>query len=493
MKTQDTERSSLTSRRAEALVPAADTLVVVVALLALRPAILLLDSVQLVAALAADAFVLTWIAAGGLSAILLLLWSHHAGHYDRRRAGWSETRDVLSWVLLLASFDLGLCLIGGLDLAVPIPAWLAVALAVPLLRRQVRRRLDRSGLWRRPTVVVGVGDNAERAARGLFAEPALGLAVVAFADPNEGRPTDGGGIRPVPRMIEVEGEVRPVLPLSRLIDADGGDAMPHVVIAPDPLEMPACVDLFERLAAAGREVDFFPPLGRLPVADARLARLVEGGVASIRLGERLSSPFARLYKRAFDVVVGGAILALTAPLFLILTAAVLIADGRPVLFQQRRVGMNGRPFACLKFRTMVTDADARLQALLASDPAARAEWEETRKLRKDPRISRLGCWLRRTSLDELPQLLNVLRGEMSLIGPRPVVEDELDRYGPRAAFYLKTRPGLSGLWQVSGRSDVDYGRRVELDCRYVRNWSPWWDIALLLATVRVVFSRRGAY
>lgn len=493
MKTQNSERSRLTSRRAETLVPAADTLVLVLALLAVRPTLFLLAAGEPATTLAADAFALTWAAVGALSAVLLLLWSHQAGHYDRRRAGWSETRDLLSWVVLLCAFDLGLGLIGGVDLAVPLAVWLPIAVTLPLLRRQIRRRLDRAGLWRRPTVVVGVGDNATRAARGLLAEPGLGLAVVAFADPHEGRPTDGGGIRPVPRMIDVSGELRPVLPVSRLIGDEGGDAMPHVVIAPDAIEMPACVDLFERLAAAGRDVDFFPPLGRLPVADARLARLVDGGLAAIRLSERLSSPLARLYKRGFDLVVGGALVVATAPLFLALSAAILIADGRPVLFRQRRVGMNGRPFACLKFRTMVTDADARLQALLASDPAARAEWEATRKLRRDPRVCRLGCWLRRSSLDELPQLLNVLRGDMSLIGPRPIVEDELGRYGQRAAFYLKTRPGLSGLWQVSGRNDVDYGRRVELDCRYVRNWSPWWDIALLLATIRVVFSRRGAY
>jgi undecaprenyl-phosphate galactose phosphotransferase len=177
----------------------------------------------------------------------------------------------------------------------------------------------------------------------------------------------------------------------------------------------------------------------------------------------------------------------------VLAAAILFLDGRPVFFFQRRIGMHGRPFPCLKFRTMVPDAEVRLQALLESDPAARAEWQRDRKLRNDPRVSRVGAWLRRTSLDELPQLFNVIRGEMSLIGPRPVVEEELRRYGPRAVFYLKTRPGLSGLWQVSGRNDLDYGHRVQLDCQYVRNWSPWWDVALLLATVRAVFTRRGAY
>lgn len=168
-------------------------------------------------------------------------------------------------------------------------------------------------------------------------------------------------------------------------------------------------------------------------------------------------------------------------------------DGGPALFRHPRVGLGGVTFSCFKFRSMVIDADARLARLLASDPVAAAEWETRRKLPRDPRITRIGAFLRRTSLDELPQLLNVLRGEMSLVGPRPVVREELDQhYGPATEAYCRTRPGLTGLWQVSGRSDTTYAERVQLDTRYVNEWSLALDLWILLRTIPAVLQRRGA-
>jgi undecaprenyl-phosphate galactose phosphotransferase len=167
--------------------------------------------------------------------------------------------------------------------------------------------------------------------------------------------------------------------------------------------------------------------------------------------------------------------------------------GRPVLFGHDRVGRGGRAFRCYKFRTMVPDADRVLAELLARDPEARATWARDYKLREDPRVTRIGAWLRRTSLDELPQLWNVLRGDMSLVGPRPVMAEELGRYGDAARYYLDVRPGLTGLWQISGRNDIDYPERVALDAWYIKNWSIWYDIVILAKTVRVVRDAKGAY
>ena len=494
MKVQDIERTRLWPRRPEILVPALDALVIGVVLVVLRPTLQLAASDLVLTGLLHDPFLLTWTFMGALSAMALLIWSQRAGHYNRRRPRWHEFGDLTGWVLLLGVIDVVISAIGSVDARIPVGTWLLIGLSVPLARLLVRRRLDAIGLWRRPTVIVGVGANAERAAEALLRDQSLGLAVIAFADPVEGRVLASGGIRPLPRMIEVAGQHRPVLPLDRLLaGGESGHNPPHVVIAPDPVEMPACALLFERLAVADHDVDFLPPFGSLLAAEVKISRLPGAGGASMRLSERLKAPLARAYKRGFDLVVGTAICVFTAPLILAIAAAILLIDGRPVFFFQERIGMAGRRFPCLKFRTMLPDAEARLQAVLESDAAARAEWQRAHKLRNDPRISRVGRWLRRTSLDELPQLFNVVRGDMSLIGPRPVVEDELHRYGPRAAFYLKTRPGLSGLWQVSGRNDVDYGHRVHLDCHYIRNWSPWWDCALLFATVRVVLTGRGAY
>jgi Undecaprenyl-phosphate galactose phosphotransferase WbaP len=198
-------------------------------------------------------------------------------------------------------------------------------------------------------------------------------------------------------------------------------------------------------------------------------------------------------KRALDILGAGVGLVLLSPFFLIV-ALMVRADGGPAFFAHQRVGRGGKLFGCLKFRSMVVDSQARLEALLANDPAARAEWEATRKLKNDPRITRIGRFLRSTSLDELPQLINVLRGEMSLVGPRPVQEAEIDRYyGASAAHYMAVRPGITGLWQVSGRSETSYESRVALDVAYVSRPSLLADLSILLRTPVAVVSRRGAH
>lgn len=201
-------------------------------------------------------------------------------------------------------------------------------------------------------------------------------------------------------------------------------------------------------------------------------------------------PYRRGVKRVFDAVAAAGLLALFLPLIGLLWALVRM-DGGPGFFAHQRIGRGGVAFGCLKLRSMVPDAGARLAAHLAADPAARAEWAATRKLAKDPRITRLGRFLRETSLDELPQLWNVLRGEMSLVGPRPVPADELTLYGPAAARYLSVRPGLTGLWQVSGRNGTGYAARIRLDEAYVASLSLPGDLTILWRTLGVVLRRTG--
>jgi lipopolysaccharide/colanic/teichoic acid biosynthesis glycosyltransferase len=196
--------------------------------------------------------------------------------------------------------------------------------------------------------------------------------------------------------------------------------------------------------------------------------------------------------RLFDTVLAVALLLFVAPLMLVIAALVAAQDGGSPIFAHLRVGRGGRPFPCLKFRSMVRDADQQLAALLAADPRARAEWARDHKLRDDPRVTRLGRVLRPLGLDELPQLFNVLRGEMSMVGPRPIVEAEAVRYGRHFARYCAVRPGITGLWQVSGRNDVSYRRRVVMDVAYARSKSVWTDAAILVATVPAVLTRRGS-
>jgi len=197
--------------------------------------------------------------------------------------------------------------------------------------------------------------------------------------------------------------------------------------------------------------------------------------------------------RALDVSAALMLLVLLAPLLLCIILAIVVEDSGKILFSQKRVGKDGRPFACLKFRTMVPDAEDRLAEILAADEARCAEWRTDRKLRDDPRVTRLGRILRRTSLDELPQLLNVLRGEMSLVGPRPIVPGEVPLYGRYIGSYYAVRPGLSGLWQVSGRNDVSYKRRIAFDVYYERRRSLPLYLIIIMKTPGCLLLARGCY
>lgn len=194
-----------------------------------------------------------------------------------------------------------------------------------------------------------------------------------------------------------------------------------------------------------------------------------------------------------NIVVALAALLFLLPVMLLVGLVIYAQDGGPILFAHQRIGLNGRRFYCLKFRSMAADAEQRLAALLATDPAARAEWQKDHKLRRDPRVTRLGAFLRKTSLDELPQLLNVLRGDMSLVGPRPIVEAEIAKYGRRFRDYCAVKPGITGLWQVRGRNDTSYRTRVALDCVYARRRNVGLDAYIIACTVPAVLARRGSY
>ncbi|MEQ3651595.1 sugar transferase [Hyphomonas sp.] len=200
----------------------------------------------------------------------------------------------------------------------------------------------------------------------------------------------------------------------------------------------------------------------------------------------------QIAKRAFDVFVASCILLFTAPLILTIALFIRLQDGGPAIFKQMRQGKNGTPFPCYKLRSMVPDAGERLQQLLATDPEARREWAATQKLTRDPRITSLGQFIRKSSIDELPQLLNVIRGDMSLVGPRPIVESEISKYGEHYKHYCAVRPGLTGLWQVRGRSDTSYETRVAMDVEYARTRTFLTDVKILLLTVPAVVNSKGA-
>lgn len=208
---------------------------------------------------------------------------------------------------------------------------------------------------------------------------------------------------------------------------------------------------------------------------------------------RPGEPVGGMAKRTLDVTLAVLGILLLLPLILGLIVLLKLKNPGPLLYGHRRIGFGGQEFRCWKFRTMVTDGDAVLERHLKENPAEAVIWRTQRKLVNDPRVTPIGAVLRKLSLDELPQLLNVLTGEMSLVGPRPVVQAELDHYGGSARHYLSARPGLSGLWQISGRSDTSYSERVRLDRFYVMNWTPWMDLKIIFMTIPAVAMSRGAH
>ncbi len=241
-----------------------------------------------------------------------------------------------------------------------------------------------------------------------------------------------------------------------------------------------------------RYVSVIPTLRGVPLDSTDMSFIFSHEVMIFRVQQNLAKLSSRILKRTFDIIGSISIIVILSPLLIYISHKVK-KDGGPAIYGHERVGKDGKSFKCLKFRSMVVNSKQVLEELLLSNADAKAEWDATFKLKNDPRITKIGQFLRKTSLDELPQLFNVLKGEMSLVGPRPIITAELERYNDEVEYYLLSKPGMTGLWQVSGRSDVDYDTRVYLDAWYVKNWSMWNDIAILFKTITVVLKKDGAY
>lgn len=241
-----------------------------------------------------------------------------------------------------------------------------------------------------------------------------------------------------------------------------------------------------------RSVSVIPTLRGLPLYSTDMSFIFSYDVILLRINNNLAKRSSRMLKRTVDILLSILLIVLLSPLFLWLYFVVK-KDGGNVIYGHSRIGQNGKVFKCLKFRTMVMNSEQILADLLKNNAEAKKEWERDFKLKNDPRITPIGKFLRQSSLDELPQLFNVLVGQMSLVGPRPVVQKELTYYQEDVDYYLMAKPGMTGLWQVSGRNDVDYETRVYFDSWYVKNWSLWNDIAILCKTFKVILRRSGAY
>jgi Undecaprenyl-phosphate galactose phosphotransferase WbaP len=357
-------------------------------------------------------------------------------------------------------------------------AWLASLPAIPLMRTLVRSAAARQPWWGYQVVVIGASPSARSVLRTLIRQPELGLRPVAVFDDDcsMGHTLEGvpvlGTIDMAPRFAERAGINR------------------AIVVVPD-IELPRMQSLVDLHARTFSHVYMLPGLEGLSSVGVEIKDVSRNLALEVRANLLMAGP--RAAKRAVDLVLATTMLVLLAPLFLLLAVLIKLDSRGPVLYRQGRIGQGQTRFRVWKFRSMCRNADQVLAEYLERYPLLEREWQREHKLKNDPRITRVGRFLRKTSLDELPQLFNVLKGEMSLVGPRPIVDSEVQKYGDSFSLYLQVIPGLTGLWQVSGRNECTYQERVELDNYYVRNWSPWLDLYLLARTVKVVATGYGAY
>lgn len=349
-----------------------------------------------------------------------------------------------------------------------------------LIRYVLKRILGTAAFMRIPVLIIGAGLTANAIIGEFQKDSGLNYKIVGFLE-------DG---KPKTKYVEDYPVLGGFADLEKVV---ARTKVKHALIAAPGLPQDQLAALLYRAQSICSDVGVVPNLVEVPMSNVEVESYYDAKIMIIHVQNNLAKWPNRAIKRVFDVmltVVGGILI---SPILIGVALWVYRDSPGPVIYKHRRVGKNGKEFDCYKFRSMCVDSAERLQKLLDTDPEARKEWETSFKLKNDPRITRPGAFLRKTSLDELPQLLNVLKGEMSLVGPRPIIQKEVPRYGEYIKEYYMVRPGITGMWQVSGRSDIDYPERVRMDSWYVHNWSVWLDIVMLWRTIKVVAGRKGAY
>ena len=357
-------------------------------------------------------------------------------------------------------------------------AWVLSIVFVIIGRYGIRSLCAWRPWWGHPVVIMGAGKTGEMVVRTLQRQPSLGLKPIAILDDD---PRTHGNISGVPVIGGLV--MAPMLAKEFKI--------PYAIVAMPGVSRNRLMQLLSRYGRTFAHLTIIPDL--FGMASLWVVAKDLGGVLGLEARQQLFLPGPRFIKACLDKGLVLLISVLALPLIALIGLLVRLDSPGPIFYRQIRIGREGKLFRAWKFRSMVVDADVALERYLQAHPELRTSWEKDHKLKDDPRITRVGRWLRRTSLDELPQLWNVFIGEMSLVGPRPIVHAEVWRYGELYDLYLQVLPGLTGLWQVSGRNDVTYEERVNFDAYYVRNWSVWLDIYILIRTVKVVLAANGAY
>lgn len=412
------------------------------------------------------------------------------GHYtpSRRSPWWDEVRELLLVLIICAMIDSMLLYLGKWQFSRlwTGSTWAMAMVTLPFGRFLWQRWLLKRNLLAQPYVIVGSPQASRDTIAALGSEPLLGYRPVALVLPprsDEASTPWTYDEQPIPCIASSD----QVLSFLR----KPGPYL--VVIALDNQHDAWLRHLAQELMLSRNDIMMAPALGGLPLLGMEISHFFSHEVLLLRARNNLNRRAPQFIKRVFDVVTASLLLVLLLPLMLWVGWQIRREDGGPVFFVQQRVGKGGQLFSFVKFRSMALDADAALANWQQSHPELYAKYRAGNfKLADDPRVTRVGRWIRRTSVDELPQLINVLRGDMSLVGPRPLLSRELPDYGPSITTYHMTRPGITGLWQISGRSNTSFDQRIAMDLWYVRNWSLWYDFVIMMRTFGVVLRQEGA-
>jgi Undecaprenyl-phosphate galactose phosphotransferase WbaP len=392
-----------------------------------------------------------------------------------RRMSMATTSIFAVWVMSLLITSNGLSWQRGLFLAVAYGMYLV---CLPICRGGMRRLLARTKWWGFPTLVCGNNPATINVYEWLTSNRRLGLRPVGLISTCDQTSSQD----------DISAKAAPWTETGSVANKLG--AYWAVVVPSEDCPTALDASIAEHLSTIPH-IHILSDLEDISNGWARHQQFE--GLSGVQIQQNLMLPFPRFTKRCMDLVVAitGGILLL--PLLFYIAVAVKMSSRGPILYGHNRIGKDGKPFKAWKFRTMFQDASQVLEIYLEAHPDLKDEWERDQKLRRDPRVTRIGRFIRKTSLDELQHIWNVIRGEMSLVGPRPIVTSEIAKYGPYYGLYAMVTPGITGVWQVSGRNNTTYDERVQLDAYYVRNWSPWMDLYLLIRTIRIVLFADGAY
>lgn len=418
-------------------------------------------------------------------AVILLLIISYEKLYIHRLSFWEETKILIKGITL--SFILIMTMVflfktyTQTSRTVIVLAWIISLFVFPIVRLLVKKILARSGLWRKRILILGTGRTAQHVALEILRNDTLGYIIEGFLS------EEGGNIgQKLVENIPVLGTIQDI---ERIVaERDVRD----VVVALSNNRQHEMIRVVTSCEHFVETIKIVPSIGSVFASGVRINEL--GDVLALSVPRNLVKPWNVFIKRGFEFIFSLLLLLLLAPLFLLIVVALKIDSRGPIIFSQKRLGRGRKEFRIFKFRSMHLDREARLEEFFRPRPEARKEWEKYQKLREyDPRVTRVGKFLRTWSLDELPQLVNVLKGDMSLTGPRPYLPREIYKFGPKAGIIFQVKPGLTGLWQVRGRSILSFEERLAFDEFYIRNWSLWLDIIILLQTLRALARREGAF